>query len=106
MGDVLQEAGHKVSIINANDDPPMPDNYDAILIGGSVHIRKYQPAVAQYLIQHVGALNKMPGAFFSVCLAIVSDKEEERNEAHKITSDFLLQSGWKPLMTNQIAGAL
>jgi len=48
----------------------------------------------------------MPGAFFSVCLAVASGLEEEHREAEKIASDFLQQTGWKPLMTTQIAGAL
>jgi menaquinone-dependent protoporphyrinogen oxidase len=32
--------------------------------------------------------------------------EEEYLEVQKITNDFLEQTGWKPMMTTQIAGAL
>ena len=106
MKDILQDAGHEVTIADASDEPPGPKDYDGVLIGGSIHIHKYQPAVAHYITHHVAALNKMPGAFFSVCLAVASDIEEEHLEAQKITSDFLLQTGWAPLMTTQIAGAL
>ena len=106
MEDVLQEAGHKVSIADASDEPPAPDGYDAILVGGSIHIHKYQSAVTHYITNNIAKLNKLPGAFFSVCLAIASEFEDEHREARKVTSDFLEQTGWKPLMTTQIAGAL
>src|SRR5438105_1161744 len=83
MEDVLQEVGHKVSIADASDEPPSPEGYDAILIGSSIHIRKYQSAVTNYITHNNLKLNKMPGAFFSVCLAIASEFEEEHLEAKK-----------------------
>ena len=106
MEDVLQDAGHKVAIADATEEPPDPNAYDAILIGGSIHVGKYQSPVTHYITHHVATLNKMPGAFFSVCLAVASDMEEEHREAEKITSDFLQHTGWKPRMSTQIAGAL
>ncbi len=106
MEDSLQDDGHKVAIADASDEPPAPDGYDAILIGGSMHIGKYQSAVTHYITQHVAKLNKMPGAFFSVCLAIASDLNDEHREADKIKNDFLDKVGWKPTMSTQIAGAL
>ena len=48
----------------------------------------------------------MPGAFFSVSLAAASGLEDEHREVQKIATDFLEQTGWKQLMTSQIAGAL
>jgi menaquinone-dependent protoporphyrinogen oxidase len=103
---ILQDAGHKVAIADATEEPPSPEGYDAILIGASIHVHKYQSAVTHYITHHLSALNKMPGAFFSVCLAVASDLEEEHREAIKITNDFLKQTGWMPLITTQIAGAL
>ena len=106
MEDVLQDVGHKVAIADAGDQPPSPDQYDAILIGGSIHLHKYQAAVSYYITHHLVALNKMPGAFFSVCLAVASALEDEHREAEKIATDFLEQTGWKPMMVTHIAGAL
>jgi len=106
MEDVLKEAGHQVFIADAADEPPAPEEYDAILIGASIHIHKYQSAVTHYITSHVVTLNKMPAAFYSVCLAVASDMVEEHREAQKITDDFLQQTGWKPLMNTQVAGAL
>ncbi|MFM2282573.1 MAG: menaquinone-dependent protoporphyrinogen dehydrogenase [Bacteroidota bacterium] len=106
MEEVLQEAGHQVAIADASEEPPLPENYDAILIGGSLHAHQYQSAIAHYIREHIARLNKMPGAFFSVCLAVASDLPEEHAEAHKIADDFLHITNWKPLLITQIAGAL
>ena len=106
MEDVLLGAGHSATIADAADDPPDPKDYDGILIGASIHIHKYQSAVAHYITHNTNTLNKMPGAFFSVCLAVASDIEEEHREAEKITRDFLEHTGWRPFMSTQIAGAL
>src|SRR4030095_6534275 len=106
MEATLKDAGHDVTIADASETPPSPSSYDAVMIGASVHIHRYQSDVVYYINRHVTSLNKMPGAFFSVCLAIASDLEEEHKEARKITSDFLEHAGWKPMMITQIAGAL
>jgi len=103
---VLNDAGHQVTIADASDEPPAPDNYDAILIGGSLHMHKYQAAIADYITRHVAVLNEKTGAFFSVCLAVASDLVDEKLEAEKIKNEFLAQTGWKPMMNTQIAGAL
>jgi menaquinone-dependent protoporphyrinogen oxidase len=106
MEAILKDGGHEVKVADACDTPPSPSSYDAVIIGASVHIHKYQSAVVHYINHHIEALNRIPGAFFSVCLAIASDLEEEHREARKITTDFLEHVGWRPLMTTQVAGAL
>jgi menaquinone-dependent protoporphyrinogen oxidase len=106
MEDVLQEAGHMAAIADASDDPPSPGDYDVIIIGASIHIGKYQPAVISYIEKHLEAVSRLPSFFYSVCLAIASDIEEEHRNAEKITSNFLESVGWEPLWVKQIAGAL
>ena len=103
---ILKDGSHEVTVADASQAPPPPSSYDAVIIGASVHIHKYQSAVLRYITRHIEALNKIPSAFFSVCLAVASEMDEEHKEAAKITNDFLEHIGWKPLMTTQIAGAL
>jgi len=103
---IYLKAGHTVELADATIEPPAPDGYDAVLIGSSIHIHKYQSALTHYISRNVNVLNKIPGAFFSVCLAVASGMEEEHREADKIKNDFLMQTGWNPLMSVQIAGAL
>jgi menaquinone-dependent protoporphyrinogen oxidase len=102
----LCDAGHTATTVDASDSPPAPNDYDAVIIGASIHMHGYQSSVAHYVTSYAGTLNKMPGAFFSVCLAVASDMEEEHREAQKIMDDFLKKTGWTPLMAGQFAGAL
>ena len=106
MEEVLQENGHQAIIADASDEPPTPTGFDAVLIGGSLHMHKYQSPMAHYVTNNITDLNTMPTAFFSVSLAVASDMEEEHQEVQKITDEFLAQKGWKPIETTQIAGAL
>lgn len=106
MEAILQNAGHQVTVADSSAEPPAPEGYDAIMVGGSIHMQKYQSAIKHYIKKHVAELSQMPGAFFSVSLAVASDMDDEHLEVQKITADFLEQTGWKPLMTSQIAGAL
>lgn len=106
MADVLKQSGYEVTISNAAAQPPAPSGFDAVIAGGSIHINKYQSAVTNYIRQNVDALNSMPGAFFSVCMAAASKNEKEHREAERITTEFLQRIGWKPLSTTQVAGAL
>jgi len=103
---ILKDGGHDVTVADASETPPSPASYDAVIIGASIHIHKYQAAVVHYINHNIDVLTKKPGAFFSVCLAIASDLEEEHKEARRITTDFLEHIGWKPLMVTQVAGAL
>lgn len=106
MRQELKNVGHQVEITDATDDPPDPSNYDAILIGASIHIGKYQRSIKHYIISHLGELNDMPSAFFSVCMAVASGLEEKIQEAEDILSKFLRDTGWNPSETTHIAGAL
>lgn len=106
MGKLLEEKGHQVSLADASDNPPSPDEYDLVFIGSSIHIHEYQQSITDYVTKHVGMLNSKPSAFFSVCLAVASDIPEEHEEARQIAADFLEATGWKADAVEQIAGAL
>lgn len=106
MEEILQEHNHSAVISNATEEPPTPENFDAVLIGSSIHLHKYNNAIKQYVMQHIGDLNSKPTAFFSVCMAVASDIPEEHEEAEKIAQDFLQQTGWTTDQVWHIAGAL
>lgn len=103
---LLQNLGHIVTISDTTAEPPAPTKCDAVLIGSSIHMHKYQSAVKHYIKKHITELNQIPGAFFSVSLAAASNVADEHCKVQKITTDFLEETGWRPLLTSQIAGAL
>lgn len=106
MEDILQEAGHAVTIANATEEPPAPDNYDAVLVGSSIHIQQYHTAVVHYATQYAQVLNQKPSAFYSVCMAVASKLEDEHRAVEQIAQKFLETCGWKTENIFHIAGAL
>jgi menaquinone-dependent protoporphyrinogen oxidase len=83
-----------------------PEGYDAVIVAASVHIGAYQKGVARWVRTHAEALNHMPSAFLSVCLAVLEQRPEPREEAETIMRRFLRQYGWRPMMTRLVAGAV
>jgi len=106
MEDVLQQEGHQVMIADAKDEPPSPEGYDAVLIGASIHIHKYQKSVKKYIHQYRDLLNSMRSAFFSVCMAIAREDKSEHKAVYQLTHEFFNDSGWKPLEEVYFAGAV
>ncbi|WGK64859.1 menaquinone-dependent protoporphyrinogen IX dehydrogenase [Croceiramulus getboli] len=106
LEEVLDEAGHQATSANATDQPPAPEAFDAIILGSSIHLGKYNPALKKYVDTHVEAINQRPSAFFSVCMAIASGLEKEREEAFQIADDFLEKTGWHTDAVWHFAGAL
>ena len=73
---------------------------------GSIHGHQYQESIKHYVTKHLDQLNLKKSAFYSVCLAVASDIEEEHLEAQSIMDDFLTATKWRPDHTIQMAGAL
>lgn len=106
MEEVLQAKGHSVTIADASDEPPPPDGHDVVVLGGSLHMMKHQAALATYASQYAGQLNRMPSAFFSVSLGIVTGDEHSLREAKRIAEEFVREAHWSPEHIELIGGAL
>ncbi|RLM19767.1 protoporphyrinogen oxidase [Brenneria alni] len=79
--------------------------YDRILIGASVRYGRFNPAVNQFIQQHLAHLQQLPSAFFSVNLT--ARKPEKRSlQTNAYTRKFLLNSPWQPDLCGVFAGAL
>ena len=83
-----------------------PFNYDAVIVGASVHAGHHQKAVRKWLHEHAAALNGMPSAFFSVCLTAADDTDEARADARRYIDETLEETGWTPRLVQSFAGAL
>jgi menaquinone-dependent protoporphyrinogen oxidase len=46
-------------------------------------MHKYQSAMAHYITDHLAILSQIPGAFFSVFMAVASGMEEELGSSKK-----------------------
>lgn len=106
MEDHLQARGHAVTCCSAIDEPPPPDGFDLVILGGPIHAGHYPTALRHYATKHAGVLNARPSAFFSVCLHIVSGTDTALKEALEIAETFTDSCNWNPGRIEQIAGAL
>lgn len=101
-----EKQGHEVELNDSTAHPVSPGDFDAAIIGSSVHYGKYQSSIEHYVQEHQKTLNEKPFEFVSVSLAIASKEPESQKELTEITDKFLAKTGWKPTIIEQVAGAL
>jgi menaquinone-dependent protoporphyrinogen oxidase len=108
IADVLADVGHDPALFHVDhlpEDFALAD-YDAAVIGASIHVGKHQRYVADFVAANVEALNAMPSAFYSVSLTAADGSEEAWATARELLTDFLDETGWRPDATAVVPGAL
>jgi len=105
---VLKDKGHEVTTLPDDRAPAGPalERFDAAIVGGPIHMGKFPKPLMQFVSTHRDWLNKVPGAFFTVCMAINSKRPESREQAIRYGNNFLTQSGWLPRLSATFAGAV
>jgi menaquinone-dependent protoporphyrinogen oxidase len=83
-----------------------PSDYDAVIVGASVHGGHHQREMVDWAKRHAIALSAMPSAFFSVSLAAADDTEESHQATRACIDDFADDTGWTLRKTASFAGAL
>jgi menaquinone-dependent protoporphyrinogen oxidase len=108
MAEAARAAGSAVDLVDAAALPRGfdPSPYDGIVLGASMHAQGYQRAASRFVRRYLDALGSRPSGFFSVCLSVVSNREEERLASRRIPEDFVAKLGWKPEVVEIVAGAL
>jgi menaquinone-dependent protoporphyrinogen oxidase len=72
-------------------DGPL-DGYDAVIVGGSIHMGKHEDTVRDFVQKNRIALERLPSAFFSVSLAAHGDMAN----AQAYVENFEQETGWRP----------
>lgn len=108
IADIIGNKGHEVM---AQCGERLPgdfavNDFDAVMIGGSIHMGKYQPYVKSFVLGHRDRLNSIPSAFFTVCMGVNSRHASDKAGAEQYSRKFLQQSGWQPRLTATFAGAV
>ena len=83
-----------------------PWEYDAVVVGASIHAGHYQKTILNWVDAHSVALSSMPSAFFSVCLTAADDTDEAREASQRYIDEALDKTGWSPRLARTYAGAL
>ncbi|MFC3957831.1 flavodoxin domain-containing protein [Halovivax cerinus] len=106
IGDVVAKRGHDVTAVNADETPPdvVVDDFEAVLVGASVHAGTHQKTVADFVRTNRDALAAKPTAFFQVSLS--SATEEGDAQAAGYVDEFIEDTGWHPDRIGRFGGAL
>ena len=104
----LQDDGATVDLreVPASASQVSPADYDAVVLGASIHAGHHQRALVKWAERHHTAIGLTPSAFFSVCLTAADDTEESRSATRAYLEDFLETTGWTPGCSATFAGAV
>jgi len=106
--DELLSLGHNVSLFDNDKVFNSIDSrdFDAVIIGASVHLENYQRRLKKWVSVHAQILNHQPSAFFSVSLGVLQNETSVEEEVSKTVNEFLKSTSWKPRRYVIFAGAL
>jgi menaquinone-dependent protoporphyrinogen oxidase len=105
IADVLRGDGIMVDIY-PSESAPAPEEYDAAIVGGSIHAGKYGSVLRRYVTANVAALNAMPTALFQVSLTSANPDEQHTTTAHRMVQVLLDSTGLDPDLVAMFAGAV
>ena len=104
IGVALRDAGADAHVMIASRMLDGPEGYAGVIVAGSVHGGGYQRSLRRWITRHADALATRPGAFVSVCLAVLNPAAAPAVTA--VMSRFLEKCGWHPSLVKPVAGAL
>jgi menaquinone-dependent protoporphyrinogen oxidase len=103
LAEVIRGRGHEAQAVNLKQSPEvLLDGYDAVIVGGSIHMGKHEEHVVDFVQKNRFRLERLPSAFFSVSLAAHGDMENAR----AYVENFQQQTGWHPTQVGLFGGAL
>jgi menaquinone-dependent protoporphyrinogen oxidase len=108
IGAALEQDGATVELlqVNAGKSERAPIDYEAVIVGGSIHAGHYQRELVEWAERHRTSLGMLPSAFFTVCLTAADDSEESRTATREYLDQFVERTGWTPARSTTFAGAL
>ena len=106
VSESIIKAGHRAAFIDAGIiDHIEIGRYDAVIMAGSVHIGRYQPALVHCIATWLDTLKTIPTAFISVSLSAASDDPEDLADAEACARRLFDETGWTPDLVHHAAGA-
>lgn len=105
IGKTMRADGADVQVSDVSD-APSPAEFDAVVLGDSIHVLKHSRALKHYLKKHVSVLNTMPAAIFQVSLTSAGTDAEHESVARGMVDDLLVEFGFDPDAVGLFAGAV
>jgi menaquinone-dependent protoporphyrinogen oxidase len=103
LADAIRDRGHMAEAVDLKRPRDgLLDGYDAVILGGSIHMGKHEECVRDFVLKNRMALERLPAAFFSVSLAAHGDMAN----AQAYVENFEHETGWRPAHIGLFSGAL
>ena len=68
-------ATNEISLFDINDNPPSPEDFDVVILGGSIRMTKLNKKLKAYLKEHINTISEKHSAFF-ICCGIIRDFDD------------------------------
>lgn len=82
------------------------NDFDAVVVGASVHYGKHQKYVRKFIGRHLDTLGRKPSAFFSVSAAAGSPRTQDHAGVERLVNRFIEETDWRPDRTVIFGGAV
>lgn len=102
----VRDLGHNIHLFDTADSPAglHVASFDKVVVAGSVHQKRHQESVEDFVAANLPELQTRPTLFLSVSLSAAFP--EGLADAQSYVDGFLAETGWKPAQSLLIAGAL
>lgn len=104
----LGDRGHKATPVDvaAGQGDRTSSDFDAVLVGSSIHVGKHQPAIVSFVQEHTDELSQGPIGFFQVSLSSAVGDPDRQAEAAGYVEQFVAETGFHPDRIGLFGGAL
>ena len=68
-------ATNEISLFDINENPPAPNEFDVVVLGGSIRMTKLNKKLKKYLKEHLTVISEKHSAFF-ICCGIIRDFDD------------------------------
>lgn len=108
IAETLAERGHATTTIHVDDGlgGHTVEDFDAVLVGSSIHVGKHQSAIIEFVTDYHDALAAVPSGFFQVSLSSAVEDPEGQAEAAKYVEDLIAEADFHPDRIGLFGGAL
>lgn len=108
IADAIRRHGHQATVLSGDHLPKdfSTADFDAAIIGGSIHMSAFPGYLETFITTHRDWLNQVPSAMFTVCMAIHSKNAKEQATARSFGPELADKTRWQPKMMETFAGAI
>jgi menaquinone-dependent protoporphyrinogen oxidase len=106
IGTRARNSGVLADLVPCTVPAPSLDQFDGVVVGGSVHAGHHGKDLVRFVREQRGALEAKHSAFFSVSLSAAGQTERNRADAARLIEQFVNETGWTPVQQMAVAGAL